>query len=120
MTLFQRYSPALAFVLFTLIVALIVSNSAQRTLVSLNNNVKESCERVNILRAETNRRVAENTAQRDILDEFLLSARDARLASGTPSDIMTARQYSNLAKRLEKVTYIPVPITDCDKEFPTP
>lgn len=76
-----------------------------------------SCERVNVLREESNRRIEEHIIDRDVLSRFLVAAVSARTAQWerdrNRSDLDAANEYNRLLDRLETVNFEPVSVVDC-------
>jgi hypothetical protein len=73
-------------------------------------NAIKNCDRGNLLRAESNRRIAAHRADRDVLRDFLKSAAVARRQTG---DVQVAREYDALRRRLAAVTFRSIPPVDC-------
>lgn len=80
---------------------------------SVRNEVIESCERVNVLRTEVNRRVVAYETLRRIQVQFLEDAASARKRSG---DLDVAARYSALADEARQVAIHTVPLTDCERQ----
>lgn len=77
-----------------------------------------ACDRGNVLRAESNRRVESMTVVKDSLKDFLTSARTARLtayeAEQNKFDKLAADDYTRLIQKIEdQVKFEFVPLVDC-------
>ena len=78
-------------------------------------NALGNCERGNKLRMESNRRIQPHRIDRDVLNDFLKSAAQARRATG---DAQVAHDYDQLRRRLRAVTFRDIPLVDCREAIP--
>lgn len=116
-----RNSVLVSFILLALVGGWAIKSSADNGTQKLYVTQIQSCERGNTLRSESNERLSSHLADRDVLREFLAAARQARLSSGTPTDVAAAQSYGELIEILnDKVKFSKVPIIDCQKAIKKP
>lgn len=95
--------------------------SIRNTAQTLYKSQVEACERGNKLRRESNDRVNDHLAERDVVSSFLLMAAEARERAGTKLDIATAKRYRILAHRLRTtVFYTKIPVPSCESIIKKP
>ena len=88
---------------------------------ALYHNQLDSCRRGNLLRKESNQRVAAHITERDIVAAFLASAERARRESGSPTDLRAAAaNHAEREKLLNFTHYELVPIIDCKSKIKKP
>lgn len=117
---FDKNGPLVAFLILALIGGWAIRSSSQESARTLYKSQIEACERGNILRAESNRRVASHVLDAEVLGQFLTAAREARRAGNTPTDKTAAEDYTNLLERLQRVRFEPVKIVNCAEAIPEP
>lgn len=112
-----RYGVMLAFLILAIVGGYAIEQSAKNSAKADARQLYEAqiqaCEKRNDIRNESNKRIRDHTIERDVLEEFLADARDARRASGSPTDKKAASRYANLKKELEGVRFSVLPFEDC-------
>lgn len=118
--LFRYHSPVVAFVILALVGGLAIRASAHGSADLLYRSQIAGCVRGNITRKETNRQASAQQAEAGVLQGFLIAARQARRASGTPIDLKAAKEYTRLILVVNKITFKPLPQINCVKIIPRP
>lgn len=116
----KSWAPLAAFLIIAVVGGWALYSSTQGTTDTIYKGQLAACDRGNVLRAESNRRVEANNTEVDVLRTFLLTAREARRAAGKPLDLVAASEYTILIRRLETVKFKPVDIVNCIKTIPKP
>lgn len=117
----RQYTIVLLMIL-ALAASVLVSRSDTRHIVAGQRSASiQGCERGNGFRSQANQFVPALDANNQGLLAFIDSAKKARLASGTPDDLQTALEYSEIEARVKfAVHYAKVPLVDCQAAYPKP
>lgn len=123
--LFHRYGRAFAYIVTTLAIAGALHTSETNSGQKLYENSYASCGRGNALRIEQNTWLITLNEVRDILGDFIDSARVARQTSGeennSQNDLDTAKRYQKLIDRLDDTPDLKkVELVDCDTAIKKP
>lgn len=111
-------APLAAFLVLAFFGGWAIKSSSDNTAEALHRNQLAGCERGNAVRAESNRRIGQHIAEVKVVRQFLVSARNARLASGTRMDIKTAHQYAHLITNLDRIHFEVTPLINCKEAYP--
>lgn len=110
----RRWAPTVAYVAMAVALAVAVERSAHHDAVEVRDALVASCERVNVLRAEVNRRSGVHRLDAELLAETLRFA-----ATLSPADTDRAR-FRAFARRAAQLPFRDVPLTDCQAQIPRP
>lgn len=121
----SRHAPAIAFAVLALVGGISIKEQSDHQTDKLYGTQLAGCRQGNTLRTESNRRVESHEADTEVLNEFLIAARNARIASynktRTEGDRAAIEEYSRLIMVLDaKVKFHKVPLIDCNKAIPKP
>ena len=115
------HGPLLAFILVCIVGAFALYQNNSHNADVLYKSQLANCQRINDIRNESNRRIEAHAADRDVLKNFLQTARSARLSAGTHEDRVTADQYLHLANILDKkVFFKPLQTVNCEQVIKHP
>lgn len=121
----NTHAPAVAFAVLALAGGIGLKAAANQTTERLYETQLAGCHRNNVIRVESNRRIASHEAETDVLRNFLSAAKSARIASNERSpnagDEQAIDQYTHLIAVLDaKVEFRSVPLIDCKKAIKKP
>ena len=112
--------PILAFVILALAGGWAIASSDRSGADKLYDSQVLACNKGNKVIGELNERVDSNITVQQSLEQFLSSAREARLSSGSRTDLAAAEAYGRLIVKVSKVQYHKVPLVDCQHDIKKP
>lgn len=118
--IFYRWGPLGAFVVLALVGAFAIHRSTEGDAERLRAAMVQSCERVNLLRQESNDRIESHTIERDVVLQIIATAQAIVRASETAGVRRQAGAIGQLSEQMRAVQFEPIEIVDCEKAIPRP
>lgn len=116
----SRYGVMFAFLALALAGAYAMNLGDNNADNNLYHSQLAQCEKLNDLKNESNQRVKAHVLEQNALGAFLVSAAEAREASGTKIDKRTAATYRKLSKDVRSITFDLLPLENCNETVPKP
>lgn len=120
-----HHAPAIAFAVLALVGGFSLKEASDHQTGKLYDTQIAGCERNNTIRKESNDRIQAHEADAGVLNDFLIAARNARIASyqahPTEGDKAAIEEYTRLISVLDaKVKFNRVPLINCKEAIPKP